>query len=48
MKTEVTEQIFAMKKKSGLSRQTIAEAVDMSEVWTTSTCLSYAFNKVTL
>jgi len=39
MKIEVTEQIFAIKKERDLSWQSIADAIGMSVVWTTSACL---------
>ncbi|WP_440874220.1 cyanase [Thalassotalea sp. PLHSN55] len=36
---DVTEAIFAIKNERNLSWQTIADAIDMSVVWTTSACL---------
>ncbi|MBJ7538736.1 cyanase [Marinomonas transparens] len=38
-KIDVTEAIFEIKKAKGLSWETIAEAVGMSDVWVTSACL---------
>jgi len=36
---DVTEAIFAIKKDKNLSWQSIANAIGMSDVWTTSACL---------
>ena len=38
-KTEVTEAIILAKNAKGLSWESIAEAIGMSPVWTTSACL---------
>ena len=38
-KLDVTELIFAIKKEQELSWQSIADAIGMSVVWTTSACL---------
>ncbi|WP_417698388.1 cyanase [Psychromonas sp.] len=38
-KIEVTEAIFAIKKEKNLTWETIADAIGMSTVWTTSACL---------
>ncbi|QIR15610.1 cyanase [Shewanella aestuarii] len=38
-KIDVTEAIFAIKKERELTWESIAEAVGMSTVWTTSACL---------
>ena len=38
-KLDVTEAIFAIKKEKSLTWLEIAEAVGMSDVWTTSACL---------
>lgn len=38
-KIDVTEAIFAIKKEKGLTWQAIAQAIGMSDVWTTSACL---------
>ncbi|MEG3753634.1 cyanase [Psychromonas arctica] len=38
-KIEVTEAIFAIKKDKQLTWETIANAIGMSTVWTTSACL---------
>jgi cyanate lyase len=38
-KLDVTEAIFAIKNEKDLKWQDIAEAIGMSDVWTTSACL---------
>tara|TARA_R110001583_G_scaffold188860_3_gene351344 strand:- start:34017 stop:34457 length:441 start_codon:yes stop_codon:yes gene_type:complete len=38
-KLDVTEAIFAIKKEKALKWQEIADAIGMSDVWTTSACL---------
>lgn len=38
-KLELTEMIFSIKKEKDLTWEGIAEAIDMSTVWTTSACL---------
>lgn len=38
-KLDVTEAIFSIKKERELSWEGIAQAIDMSTVWTTSACL---------
>ena len=38
-KVDLTEMIFAIKKEQALSWQSIADAIGMSVVWTTSACL---------
>jgi cyanate lyase len=38
-KLDVTEAIFSIKKEQNLTWQSIADAIGMSVVWTTSSCL---------
>ena len=38
-KLAVTEAIFAIKNEKGLTWESIADAIGMSDVWTTSACL---------
>jgi cyanate lyase len=38
-KLDVTEAIFAIKKEKDLTWQAMADAIDMSVIWTTSACL---------